>query len=122
MAKLDKIDTTQVPHEITAPWVKRFFKDHFGIPIRVRNAGNLSRFIGFRIQPESHPNHRHGIVYKHHFPAELGNRCLRIVYPNSEQLCSQDWAGNVQEHSISMLQSEFRQLVREIIVENTVPA
>ena len=62
-------------------------------------------------------DHRHGLVYHHEFLPELGNRCLKLVYPTSEKLCAQDWAGNVQKHSIAMSGSEFRQLFQDLLAE-----
>jgi len=121
MAKLDKIDTTQVPETLTAPWVKRFFKDYFGIPVNVRKA-NGPEWVSIWISPKQNPEHQHGLIYSHHFSEEFGNRCLRIIYPTSEKLCSQNWGGNIQQHSLAMLLGQFRQLLGEIIAEHTIPA
>ena len=118
MAKLKKIDTTQVPETLTAPWIKRFFKDYFGIPVNVRKANGPS-WVSIWISPKQNPED-HGFTYECHFSEEFGNRCLRIVYPTSEKLCSQNWGGNIQQHSIAMLRNEFRQLLREIIAENAI--
>ena len=107
-------DTNAVPERITAPWVKRFFRDHFDIPVRVRGA-DRDGWMMVWIMSDRSVDHRHGLVYHHEFPPELGNRCVKLTYPESEELCKQDWAGNVERHSISMHGHRFRELFEGII-------
>ena len=110
------IDTSTVPDPLTAPWIKRFFKERYDIPVRVKRA-SAGPFVSVWIMSDRSVDHRHGLVYHHHFPRGLGNRCLKLVYPTSEKLCAQDWAGNIQEHSIAMSGSEFRQLFQDLLEE-----
>ena len=110
------IDTSIVPETLTAPWIKRFFKERYGIPVRVNRAGS-NQFVSVWIMSDRSVDHRQSLVHHHEFPPELGNRCLNLVYPTSEKLCAQYWAGNVQKHSIAMSGSEFRQLFRDLLAE-----
>lgn len=115
-----KIDTSTVPETLTSPWIKRFFKERYGIPVRVNRATSsgfvsvwimADRSVGFNL-------YDHRLVYHHEFPPELGNRCLKLIYPTSEKLCAQNWAGNVQKHSIAMSGGEFRQLFTDLLEAN----
>jgi len=110
MPKVD--DTNTIPEKMTAPWVKRFFKRKFGIPVRVNNCGK--RFMDVWILSD-HSN-LHELRYDHDFPPELGNRCMRAVY-NSETLREQNWGGNVTAHSIAMSDREWRQVMQQCIDE-----
>jgi hypothetical protein len=109
MPKVD--DTNTIPEKITAPWMKRFFKVKFGIPVRVRGCGG--RFVDVWI-PSDRSN-LHELRYDHDFPPELGNRCMRAVYPNSETLREQNWGGNVSAHSIAISDREWRQVLQQCI-------
>lgn len=112
MPKVD--DTNTIPEKITAPWLKRFFKRKLGIPVRVHNAGS-SGWVQIWIRSESSTLSYQKLRYNHHFPPELGNRCLQIVYPDSEKLCSQNWAGNITSHSISLHGGELRKVLQGMI-------
>lgn len=122
MPKVD--DTNVVPEVLTAPWVKRFFKKHLGIPVQVKNAGS-QKWVSVWINPSNQTKHWEPLVYNHQFPAELGNRCMRLVYRGSPNLCEQFWGGNITAHSIAMYGREFRELLvglieSPIVVDNTV--
>lgn len=111
------IDTTQVPETLTAPWLKRFFKDYFNIPVRVKNASSDS-WVSVWISPD--PKEVYKLIYHHHFPEKLGNRCLRLTYPNNEKLCAQNWGGNISAHSIALCGGSFRQLCQDIVAEQAM--
>ena len=111
MPKAD--DTNIIPDKITAPWMKRFFKRKFGIPVRVRGCGG--RFMDVWI-PSDRSN-LHELRYNHDFPPELGNRCMRAVYPKSETLREQNWGGNVSAHSIAISDHQWRQVLQQCIDE-----
>jgi hypothetical protein len=118
MSKVD--DTLVIPEVVDAPWVKRFFKRRLGIPVRVTNAGAMNfGGRGWAVVWIMSDRSQRDLVYHHEFPAELGNRCLRLTYPNSEQLCSQNWAGNVRSHDIGMDGAGWR-LVLQGLLDNPI--
>ena len=110
MPKVD--DTNTVPEELNAPWIKRFFKSKFEIPVRVRTGSGKGRWLSVWIMSD---RSQRNLVWDHHFPAELGNRCMQLVYPNHEVLSKQAWGGNISAHSIAMHVDEFRQLFQDLI-------
>lgn len=110
MPKTD--DTYAVPETLSAPWLKRFFRNKFGIPVRVGNA-NSNSWVQIWIQSDGSPSR--ALHYSHAFPPELGNRCMRIVYAGSEKLREQNWGGNIQPHSISLHGRELRQLLQGLL-------
>jgi hypothetical protein len=110
-------DTLVVPETITAPWLKRFFKNHLGIPVFVENARS-SGWVGIRIrcdQPRPGESIHAPIRYSHTFPAEFGRRCMGIVYEKSEALSKQYWGGNISSHMIAMHGQELRRLLQGLI-------
>lgn len=113
MPKTD--DTNTIPETLSAPWLKRFFKRKFGIPVRVRTLSGRAGYIEVWI-PSDRSN-LHELKYDHAFPPELGNRCMRAVYPNSETLREQNWGGNVSGHSISMVGHQWRVVLQQCIDE-----
>ena len=117
MPKVD--DTNVVPEELNAPWIKRFFKNKFGIPVRVKAGRGKGKWLSIWIMCDQSVDHRQPMVYHHHFSAELGNRCMKLVYSDSEVLSKQAWGGNIQSHSISMHVDEFRQLFNDLIADLT---
>lgn len=121
MPKVD--DTNAIPENLTAPWLKRFFKRKLGIPVRVHNAGS-SGWVQVWIVSDRTVDHREVLHYKHHFPSELGNRCMQIVYAGSEKLTNQTWGGNIQQHSIALHGGELRELLQGILERpiESVPA
>lgn len=119
MPKID--DTNTIPETIDASWMKRFFKRKFGIPVRVRGCGG--QFVDVWIPSDR--SQLHVLKYDHHFPPELGNRCMRAVYPNSEKLREQNWGGNVGAHSIAISDAQWRQVLQQCIddpIEVAIPA
>lgn len=111
MPKID--DTNTVPEELGAPWLKRFFKRKFDIPVRVKSSSGKAPWISVWISPD--PANLHKLVYNHSFPSELGNRCMQVVYPNSEKLREQCWGGNITGHSLAMLEGQWRQVLQQCI-------
>ncbi len=105
-------DTNTIPEVIDAPWLKRFFKRKFGIPVRVENAGS-SGWV--RVWIMSDQTVRHTVKYNHRFPDELGQRCMAIVYRSSDKLSQQSWGGNIGAHSIAMYGRELRELLEGLI-------
>ena len=106
-------DTNQVPDKLTAPWLKRFFKRKFDIPVRVRTLSGRAGYIEVWIASDR--SRLHELKYDHDFPAELGNRCMRVVYPNSEQLREQNWGGNIGSHSLSMIVPQWKKVLQGLI-------
>jgi hypothetical protein len=51
--------------------------------------------------------------YLYRFPPEFTNRCMRIVYPDSEQLCQQATGGNISSVSIAMHRDQWNQLYQQ---------
>lgn len=102
--------------------LKRFFKKHFGIPVRVSTGTGKSRYIEARIAPVKTARHTDPLRYDHQYPAELGNQCLRIVYPNSPGLHEQNWGGNISAHMIVMRQPEWEQLIAAVEGQVETPA
>ena len=107
-------DTNTIPEQLTAPWLKRFFKRKFGIPVRIHGASS-SGWVQIWIESDRTLDHRVDLCYNYHFPSELGKRCMRIVYSDSEKLREQTWGGNITAHSISLHGSELRELLHGII-------
>lgn len=110
MPKVD--DTNTIPEDLTAPWLKRFFKRKLGIPVRVQSAGSSGWVQIWIISDRSN---QRNLVYQHHFPPELGNRCMRIVYADSKKLLNQAWGGNIHQHSISLHGDQLRRLLQGIL-------
>lgn len=98
----------EVPEKLDATWLKRFFKNTYGIPVRVKSGGT---YLGVWIQSKSSRK----LDYEHEFPDSLGNRCMRAIYPHSEKLSAQNWGGNVQPHSIAMHPQEWREVLQGVI-------
>ena len=114
MPKVD--DTNTVPEDLNAPWIKRFFKNKFEIPVRVKTGSSKSKWLMVWIMSV---RSQRNLVYHHHFPAELGNRCMKLIYPDSKVLSMQAWGGNISAHSISMHVDDFRQLFQDLIEANS---
>lgn len=118
--KMSKVDDTNViPEVLNASWIKRFFKRKFGIPVRVGNAAS-DRWVTVWIKM-SKMSDRSNLIYDHHFPPELGQRCMAIIYASSPSLSQQSWGGNIGQHSISMFGSQFR-LLLEGLLSNPITA
>ena len=115
MAKVD--DTLVIPEVLTAPWVKRFFKNRLGIPdVAVQNAGAVGReWMCVRIRPLPSKSHMDPLRYQHAFTPEFGLRCMGIVYEGHPTLSLQTWGGNIEGHSISMYGGEFRRLLQGLL-------
>ena len=64
-------DTNVISETIDAPWLKRFFKRKFGIPVRVENAGSKS-FVRIWIMSDRQTRHTDPLTYSHDFPADVG--------------------------------------------------
>lgn len=109
---MTKIDTTQLPETINAPWIKRFFKEYYGFGVRVRSSRGRAGYVEVWL-----PHKREGqnLVYENKFPPELGNLCMRTVYSGSENLSQQNWGGNVTGVSIAMRNHEWRTVFSELL-------
>lgn len=107
MPKVD--DTNQVPAEITAPWLKRFFKAKFGITVRVRTMTGTRKgkkrisFIDAWIRGDER------------FPAQLGCRCMNVVYEGHASLMAQNWGGNITGGSIAMNPHQWQRVLQGLI-------
>ena len=97
--------------------LKRFFKRFYGIPVRVNTSQtvNPNPYIQAWIKmaaPLPGESRVHGPVrYDHLFPPELGNCCMRIVYPASAELSLQTYGGNIQSNMITMRRSQWVELL-----------
>lgn len=80
---------------MNATILKRWFKQQFDIPVRVERSSRVY------ILPNKTENHRDPITYNHQFPWDLGQKCLKLRYPESSKLV-QDWCGNIHPHQIVM--------------------
>jgi hypothetical protein len=112
-------DTNEIPEALTAAWVKRFFKTKFGIPVRVSGCGEHHNYMRVWIQCVS-GNVHDPLKYDHEFSPALGNRCMRAVYPESAQLCSQNSGGNVQKNSIGMHHGQWRKVLQQVIEDQRI--
>lgn len=107
-------DTNVIPEDIDAPWLKRFFKRKFGIPVRVENAGGKG-WVRIWIMSDRTARHMDPLTYSHDFPPELGRRCMAIVYKSSDTVSKQTWGGNIGSHSIAMFGHELRELLAGLL-------
>lgn len=87
--------------------LKRFFKDRFGLPVRVRSLRGKTGYVEVRIPAKSVTP----LAYEYSFPSHLGNLCLRVVYPGSVDLHKQCWAGNVRQHDICITADQWQQVI-----------
>lgn len=85
--------------------IKAWFKKTYGIPVRFKGGNKPSSYCGVWIASDR--NDLHKLTYSHRFPDELGNEIMRIVYAGSEQLCAQNWGGNIEPHQIYMHPSQW---------------
>lgn len=89
--------------------IKKFFKTHFNIPVRVRTVQVKRKFVQVWIPVTPVPGSRE-LRHEHSFPPELGRQLLKIIYPNSPTLHNQAWAGNIAPHSLSLDGDEWAKL------------
>lgn len=113
MPKID--DTNTIPDKLESAWLKRFFKTKFGIPVRVRTLSGKAGYIDVWIMSDRSRSSNRELRYSHAFPPELGNRCMRAVYPSHADLCNQNWGGNILGHSITMVDRQWRTVLQGII-------
>jgi hypothetical protein len=95
--------------EMTSTNVKRFFRRHFGIPVRCRTVRVERPFVQVWIESEPRTRFDDPMVYRHQFPPKLGNELLRIVYGPDTAIAFP--AGNIRQVSISLSGDEWDQLV-----------
>lgn len=88
--------------------IKKFFKDNFGIPVRVRTVAVKHPFAQVWIENQE-PDHRKPLRYDHEFPAELGQRLLDIIYGGQTENIRFP-AGNVERHRMSFSAEQFDKL------------
>lgn len=104
-----KIDVSQVPDKLSAPWLKKFFLERFGIPVRVTSQ---KHFLDVWIQSSGGI---HEVRYDHAFPfEEFGRLCLEQVYPKSPQL-HDHWCGNVRPNSVALHYPEWRNVLLRLV-------
>lgn len=96
-------DTQVIPETITAPWVKRFFKKHLGLVVKVNNAAGPG-WVTIRV-----------VLAEQRINPELGQRCMSIVYNDSEKLSAQSYGGNINGDSISLFFGEFKLLLQSLL-------
>lgn len=109
-------DTNTIPEVLNAPWLKRFFQQKLGIPVRIKNAGG-SKWIHVWIPCDLLSHSSGELKFSHDFPPQLGQRCMAIVYKGHETLSKQSWGGNIQRHSIAMHGYELRKLLAGLIAD-----
>lgn len=115
-------DTNVVPEAISAPWVKRFFKRKFGIPVRVENAdAGPNEWVRVWIMSDRTARHTDPMRYSHRFPDDFCRRCMGIIYRGSP-VGEQTWGGNIGAHSVAMSGREFRELLEGLLANPVQPA
>ena len=97
---------------IDATSLKRFFKQQYGIPVRVRRGQSKFPYINVWI-PYNNGGHT-GLVYDYSFPPELGNLCLGVIYGVQSDTAKQSWGGNVQPHMIAMHTPEWQRVLAAV--------
>ncbi len=117
MAKAEPVLTT----EPDATNLKRFFKQKFGIPVRVHTGTGKGQWIRINICHNREKTTRQSLVYDHTFPPELGQRCLTIIYGKDSSTSQQSWAGNVMSTNIAMHRHEWIQLLTDLLTPVVVP-
>ena len=96
---------------MNAHTLKTWFKNKFGIKVRVRTGNSKHPFIGVWIQMSktSNPNE---MKFEQSFPDELGNRLMRIIYKGHPSLEAQNWGGNITKHSLACHAVEWQELLQ----------
>lgn len=97
--------------EISAKTLKRFFKDTFGIPVRVETGKSKHPYINVWIPSKPGLRHTDPLVYDHAFTAEFGNLCLGVIYGAESETGKQAWAGNVRPNMIAMHAHEWQKVL-----------
>ncbi len=98
---------------MNAVQLKQFINRVLGIPKAKLRADTQGKYWEVRIKPEPSLKWNDPLVFTHSFPAEFGNRCMRIIYAGSESLSAQNWGGNVNPTSIAMRPGEWAKLVAQ---------
>jgi len=96
---------------MTAVEIKRWFKKHFDIPVRVTTGSSKNPYQCVWIQRRQTERHTDPLVYDYAFPLEFGQACLRVIYPDHSSL-QERWCGNVSSNSISMHIGQWEEVLR----------
>lgn len=90
--------------------LKRFFKERYGLAVRVRTIGKVAKGGWVDVwMPFDSPVS---------FDADLRQLCIRIAYPNNPDLHVRVSAGNIQGKSISLIASQWEQVLTECGIVN----
>lgn len=95
--------------------LKRFFKAQFGIAVRVSTNATKNPYIDVRIPPDKNPNPRADLTYSKRFDAELGRRCMGVIYGTASKIGQQSWGGNVGSTSIAMKRDEWEKVLVQYV-------
>lgn len=93
---------------IDATTLKRFFKERFGIPVRVHSG---KHYVEARIAPNKTARFTEPLTYSFIFPVELGARVVRVVYPNHPELWQQPWCGNIGRYGIAIRREQWEAIL-----------
>lgn len=85
--------------------LKRFFKERYGLSVRVRTIGKVSKGGWIDVwMPFESPSV---------FDTDLRQMCIRTAYPNSPDLHMRVSAGNIQSQSIALVRSQWESVLTE---------
>lgn len=85
--------------------LKRWFKQQFGIPVRVELNSRVY------ILPKKTENPRDPLEYEHQFPLELGQKCLALQYPGEPKMHTY-WSGNIHSNQIVMNPNQWQLIMQ----------
>lgn len=98
-------DMHVVPEHLSSVWLKRFFLCRLGLRVRVHTLAGKARWIDILIrEPETGK-----------FPEAFGNRCMRVAYAGSPQLCEQNWGGNISCRGVTLVNRQWREVLQQMI-------
>lgn len=95
----------------TAAELKRFFKDTFGISVRVNTSSGKARWQRAWIEPDNTGDFHAPLVYSQSIPEDFRRLCIKTVYPTTPSLHAQASAGNVGPYGIAMVPSEWESAI-----------
>lgn len=82
---------------------KKFFKNNYNIPVRVRTS---KHYINAWIEPDNWEEYNKSLKYNHEFPLELRRKLLVTIYGPVEW-AGKGNAGNIRPHSLAFKLDEW---------------
>ena len=92
------LDITHVPDVLSVPWIKRFFKHYFSLPVRV----HFDTYIEVSVDE--------GATLEG-FPEFLGRACCKAIHTNFIG----PWGGPVEYLKIALMESQWRSVFARVI-------